>query len=156
MPKKSEHRLTKRAVDALSVESKDAVFWDLDLAGFGVRVHATGRKVYVVQSRGPGGPKRVTLGRHGEISADEARKRAAGVIDRIKRGEDPAPPPPEAELTVAELIERFMRVHVSMHCKPDTAAAYRFVLKNHIPLAQWRWTQTRRPEQRRLIVEHRR
>ena len=26
----------------------------------------------------------------------------------------------------------------------------------HHPLAQWRWTQTRRPEQRRLIVEHRR
>ena len=92
MPKKSEHRLTKRAVDALSVESKDAMFWDRDLAGFGVRVHATGRKVYVVQSRGPGGPKRVTLGRHGEISADEARKRAAIVIDRIKRGEDPAAP----------------------------------------------------------------
>ena len=64
MPKKSELKLTKRAVDALSVESKDAVFWDRDLAGFGVRVHATGRKVYVVQSRGPGGPKRVTLGRH--------------------------------------------------------------------------------------------
>ena len=44
-------------------EAKDAVFWDRDLAGFGVRVHATGRKVYVVQSRGPGGPKRVTLAR---------------------------------------------------------------------------------------------
>ena len=77
MPKRSELKLTKRAVDALSVEAKDAVFWDRDLAGFGVRVHATGRKVYVVQSRGPGGTKRVTLGRHGEMSADEARKRAA-------------------------------------------------------------------------------
>ena len=33
--------------------AKDTVFWDRDLAGFGVRVHATGRKVYVVQSRGP-------------------------------------------------------------------------------------------------------
>ncbi len=83
MPRRSEPRLTKRTVDALTVETKDSVFWDRDLAGFGVRVHATDRKVYVVQSRRPAGPKRVTLGRHGALSADEARKRAAVVIDLI-------------------------------------------------------------------------
>ena len=44
MPRRSERRLTKRTVDALTVETKDTVFWDRDLAGFGVRVHATGRK----------------------------------------------------------------------------------------------------------------
>ena len=132
MPKRSELKLTKRAVDALSVESKDAMFWDRDLAGFGVRVHATGRRVYVVQSRRPGGPKRVTLGRHGELSADEARKRAAGVIDRIKRGEDPNPKPPEVELTVSGLVERFMRVHASTHCKPETAATYHSVINGRI------------------------
>ena len=132
MPRRSELRITKRTVDALTVESEDAVFWDRDLAGFGVRVHATGRKVYVVQSRGPGGPKRVTLGRHGEMSADEARKRAAVVIDRIKQGEDPVPAPPAPELTVAELSEHFMRTHVKVHCKPNTVATYRFTLDKYI------------------------
>ena len=98
-----------------------------------MRVHATGRKVYVVQSRGPTGPKRVTLGRHGDMPADEARKQAAVVIDRIKRGEDPLPKPPEPELTVAELSEHFLRAHVKVHCKPKTLAAkYRFVLDKHI------------------------
>ncbi|MCY4385236.1 MAG: Arm DNA-binding domain-containing protein, partial [Nitrospinae bacterium] len=72
MPKRSELKLTKRTVDALEADGKDVLFWDRELAGFGVRVHVTGRKVYVVQSRGPGGPKRVTLGRHGEMSCDEA------------------------------------------------------------------------------------
>ena len=132
MPRRSELRITKRTVDALTVESEDAVFWDRDLPGFGVRVHATGRKVYVVQSRGKAGPKRVTLGRHGDMSTDEARKRAALVIDRIKRGEDPFPKPPEPELTVSELSERFMRTHVKAHCKPNTVAAYRFALDGHI------------------------
>ena len=108
------------------------MFWDRDLAGFGVRVHATGRKVYVVQSRGPGGPKRVTLGRHGVLSADEVRKRAAGVIDRIKRGEDPNLKPPEAAPTISGLAERFMRVHVNAHCKPDTASAYRSIIDGRI------------------------
>ena len=44
MPRRSELRITKRTVDALTVGEKDTVFWDRDLAGFGVRVHATGRK----------------------------------------------------------------------------------------------------------------
>ena len=132
MPRRSEFKLTKRTVDALEVEEKDALFWDRDLAGFGVRVHATGRKVYVVQSRGPGGPKRVTLGQHGEMSTEEARKQAALVIDRIKRGEDPMPAPPEAELTVAGLAERFMRVHVEAHLKPGSVVAYRSVLEKHV------------------------
>ena len=132
MPRRSELRLTKRTVDALTVETKDTVFWDRDLAGFGVRVHATGRKAYVVQSRGPGGLKRVTLGHHGDMAADEARKRAAVVIDRIKRGGPPVSAPPAPELTVAALAERYMRAHVLVRCKPSTAGTYRFVLDRHI------------------------
>ena len=132
MPRRSELRITKRAVDALTVSAKDTVFWDRDLAGFGLRVQPSGRKTYVVQSRGPCGPKRVTLGLHGDISADEARKQAAVVIDRIKRGEDPVPVVPETELTVTALAERFMRVHVEAHCKPSTVTTYRSLLEWHI------------------------
>ena len=42
MPKRSELKITKRAVDALSVEAGDALFWDRGLAGFGVQAHAPG------------------------------------------------------------------------------------------------------------------
>ena len=132
MPRRSALRITKRTVDALRVADKDTAFWDRDLAGFGVRVYASGRKVYVVQSRDPTGPKRVTVGLHGDLSSDEARKQAAAVIDRIKRGEEPLPPPPEPKLTVAGLAERFMRVHVQMHCKPRTVTTYRSILDGHI------------------------
>ena len=55
MPKRSTLRLTTRSVAALPVTGKDTVYWDRDLAGFGVRVQRNGRKVYVVQSRGPAG-----------------------------------------------------------------------------------------------------
>ena len=109
MPRQSELRNTKRTVDAFTVGEKDTVFWDRDPAGFGVRVHATGRKTYVAQSRDPTGPKRTeadrsrpkqteadrsrpkqtTIGLHGDLSADDVREQAAIVIDRIKRGEEP-------------------------------------------------------------------
>ena len=132
MPRRSDIKLTKRVVDALRVETNDTAFWDRELAGFGVRVYATGRKVYVVQSRGPWGPKRVTLGRHGEMSCEGARKQAALVIDRIKRGEEPEPRPPEAAPTVAGLAGRFMRDHVGTRCKLATAESYRSLIENHV------------------------
>ena len=132
MPRRSEFRLTKRAVDALETGRRDALFWDRDLAGFGVRVHATGRKAWVAQSRGPRGVKRVTLGRHGEMTCEEARRETALVIDRIKRGEDPVPKPPEEEPTVAVLAERFMRTYVERRLKPGTVAEYRTMLEKYI------------------------
>ena len=97
-----------------------------------MRVHANGRKVYVVQTRGPGGSRRTTLGAHGKLSPDEARQKARAAIDRIKRGEDPFPAPPAPAPTVADLAERYLRVHVSTHCSESTTKGYRAVLERHI------------------------
>ena len=51
MVKLRRRRISKRTVDSLSVEGKDAVFWDSELQGFGVRVYPSGSKVYIVQTR---------------------------------------------------------------------------------------------------------
>ena len=61
MPKRSTLRLTTRSVAALPATGRDTVHWDRDLPGFGVRVQRNGRKVYVVQSRGPAGLNRSSL-----------------------------------------------------------------------------------------------
>ena len=132
MPRRSTLTLSGRAVDALAVSARDVIVWDRELAGFGVRVYPSGRKVYVVQSRAGGGPRRVTLGTHGEITATQARKRAAQVIDRIKRGEEPGPLLPQTGTTVADLAERYMSAHVAQNCNAHTAGIYRGSLENHI------------------------
>ena len=132
MPKRSALRLTKRIVERLKAEDKGAIFWDRDLAGFGLRVHATGRKLYIVQSRGPAGLKRVTLGPVGSETIDKRQGEAAVVIDRIKRGEDPKPPKPAPEPTVADLAERCLKNHVAVRYKPKMARNFRMTLQNHI------------------------
>ena len=132
MPKRGELTISKRTVDGLSVEAKDAVFWDRELPGFGVRVYPSGRKIYVVQSRGPAGIRRMSLGRHGELACELARKRATAVIDRIKQGEEPVPAAPAPVLTVADLAERYMEAHVAMNCNAHTQGIYRGSLDNHI------------------------
>ena len=132
MPKRSNFRISKRTVEALHVDRKDAVFWDRDLPGFGVRVHRTGRKVYLVQTRGAAGLKRVTIGRHGEITPEEARKNARGIIDCIKRGIDPKAEAPAPELTTAELAERCVRAHVAVNCSAGTMKNYRNAIDGYI------------------------
>ena len=125
-------KLSKRTVERFCVDGRDAVFWDRDLPGFGVRVYPSGTKVYVVQSRGQGRSCRITVGRHGAISADEARRRAAAIIARIKAWEEPAPAPAPAEVTVAELAARYLEEHVAVRCKPRTEVLYRAAVRRHL------------------------
>ena len=123
-------KLSKRTIDRLTVERASAVFWDSELPGFGIRVHATGRKLFVAQARTPGGlPKRATVGRYEDMDAEDARLKAAGTIDRIRRGRDPVPPPAPEEPTVADLAQRFMAAHVEVNCKPATVETYRSLLR---------------------------
>ena len=131
-------RITDRAVEGLTVEGKDAIFWDRTLLGFGVRVYPSGARTYVVQTRTDGRSRRVTVGRHGEISAAQARRRAALVIARIKAGEGPVPARAAVDrdlgppVTVSELAERYLERHVAVHLRPATMASYRSALERWI------------------------
>ena len=127
--------LSNRTVAALKV-ARDTVFWDRDLTGFGVRVYPSGGKVYIAQARGPDGPKRMTVGRHDVLHADQARQRAALIIARIKAGEEPVPLPLAARAnggpTVADLAARYLEEHVEVKLKPNTQRQVRGVLRRHI------------------------
>ncbi|MYG67601.1 MAG: tyrosine-type recombinase/integrase [Gammaproteobacteria bacterium] len=138
-------KISGRTVSALEVE-KDTVFWDSELSGFGVRVYPTGSKYYVVQTRAGGKPgKRVTVGRHGVITADEARRRAALIISRIKAGEKPVAEPLDSVdpmdsrkavtedcPTIAELASEWLEKHVEPRCKPKTREMYRLLVEKHL------------------------
>ena len=127
--------LSNRTVAALKV-ARDTVFWDRNLTGFGVRVYPSGGKVYIAQARGPDGPKRMTVGRHDVLHADQARQRAALIIARIKAGEEPVPLPLAARAnggpTVADLAARYLEEHVEVKLKPNTQRQVRGVLRRHI------------------------
>ncbi|MYG53908.1 MAG: tyrosine-type recombinase/integrase [Rhodospirillaceae bacterium] len=127
--------ISRRTVERLKTE-KDTVYWDSELLGFGVRVYPTGRKVYVVQTRADGKDgKRGTGGRHGVITPEAARRRAALIVSRIKAGEEPIPEPPAAEAngpTVAELAATYLEEVVDVRLKPASARSYRNTIETHI------------------------
>ncbi len=120
-------KLTKRAVEALPVESKDYFEWDCQIAGFGVRVMPSGAKTYQAQYRKGGRTRRVSIGRHGKITVDEARKLAKELMGQVAKGENPAEEIAQHRRapTVAALCERFFDTHVKERCKPSTQGEYR-------------------------------
>ncbi|NMC73227.1 MAG: DUF4102 domain-containing protein, partial [Geobacteraceae bacterium] len=83
-------KITKAAVDKLpTLEKGNQIdYFDTELKGFGVRVSHTG-KTYFVMKRVKGNKVRVTIGRHGEFTPEQARKAAANKMVEMQNGENP-------------------------------------------------------------------
>ena len=134
MTERKHMTISRRTVARLSVE-RDTVFWDRELAGFGIRVYATGGKVYVAQTRAGGRSRRVAIGRHGVITPEEARQRAALVISRLKSGQPAQVTDPDTQPggpTVAEVAEKYLKEHVEVRLKASTVRNVRNDLQKHI------------------------
>ena len=121
-------KITKRTVDALKPHERERVVWDDDLKGFGVRVHPSGRKVFIVKTRYGGRVIKMTIGPHGAVSPAYARVRAAEIVTDARAGKNPAGRRSRA-LTMRDLGKRFLNDYVPDHCKPSTAEEYRRSVK---------------------------
>ena len=113
------------------------------LPGFILRVLPSGKKVALVRFRVDGKDRRIKIGQLGpDLSIDDARRRAAilladvsaGGTSGAETGQPPAATPalvkqeeprPSKIITLRELAERFVQVHVDVRLKPGTAARYR-------------------------------
>lgn len=85
-------RITKSFVDAAQPGAKDILFWDDRLSGFGCKVTPKGAKVFIFQYRmgGRGSPaRRYTIGRHGQLTAEQARREAEVLALKVAQGSDP-------------------------------------------------------------------
>ena len=129
-------RITKRAVDALTAREREYMLWDRDIKGFGVRVHPSGRKVYLVKYRHHGRVVKKTIGPHGAIFPAAARACAAEIITAARTGRDPA----GRDLrergcgapTMGEFARRFVEEYVPAHCKPSSAYSYGLSIQRHV------------------------
>jgi len=106
--------IKKAAVDAATPEEKSYYVWDVSLEGFGLRVTPKGCKTYYAKVFPNGKQSWVKLGRHGEITAEEARRKAVSEKGKAINGVDPAKEKKErrGEKTVSELIVIFKARHI--------------------------------------------
>jgi hypothetical protein len=141
-------RITKRAVDALKPGSTDRFLWDTELKGFGLKVTPAGSKIYILQYRKGGRvrvegaaptnrwhpTKRVTIGRHGALTPEQAREKARVLSGAVTSGGDPAAVVAAEKRApiVADLAKRFLEEHVATKTKARTGIEYRRIIDNII------------------------
>jgi integrase len=127
-------KLTKRIVEAAEVKTAEYMLWDGELPGFGVRVMPSGRRSYMVQYRAGRRSRRMGLGPHGVLTADQARSMAVQVLAEVRTGSDPAGVRKERRdaVTMAEVADRFDKEHIAVHLKESTAKEYRRNLRRFI------------------------
>ena len=105
-------KLTKRTVDSLRPNPERDVFaWDGEIRGFGIRVKPTGVKSYLIQYRNTDGrTRRLVLGKHGTLTAEEARNIARQKLASVARGDDPSAErhAARAGITVAEVCDWYL------------------------------------------------
>ena len=120
-------KLTKRSVEGFELRAKSYFEWDSEIKGFGVRIMPHGTKTYQVQYRKGGRTRQASIGRHGNVTAEQARNRAREIMGELSRGENPAEEIAQHRRapTVSALCERFFEDHVKQRCKPSTQGEYR-------------------------------
>ena len=127
-------KLTKRSVEALAIDGRDYIVFDSDVTGFGVRVRPSGVKAYLIQYRKGGRTRRLTLGKHGALTADSARKLAIQKLGEVAHGGDPSADRAEHHRapTMAVVCQRFLEEHAALRCKATTRFDYERNIERHV------------------------
>jgi integrase len=100
-------RLSALNVRTLAVKRgrTETVYFDDDVAGFGLRVKASGARSYVMCWKVAGEHRRVTIGSVTEIDFSKAKNRAKDIKADVRRGDDPATEIKTAKLDAAQTFE---------------------------------------------------
>jgi len=131
-------KLTNSSIDRLEPPIAGyTLHWDQELSGFGVRVTAAGSKSFVVQTKVNGKARRVTLGKYGVYTAEQARKLAKSTLGDMARGTDPSAEKRQQKarkITLEDVAEdylKYRRTRSGLPLKDRTKADIGYHLKTN-------------------------
>lgn len=129
-------KLTKAFVDkAKPPLNKDQIFYrDDELKGFALRITAGGVKSFVVETLINNKVRRMTLGKYGRLTTEQARKEAKGLLGSIARGINPIAEKQAQKIkgtTLKQAFEDYLKARKSL--KQTTITDYERVLKQVVP-----------------------
>jgi integrase len=133
---KRTKKLTKKLIDATTPPPAGQLFLrDPELRGLAVRLTTTGTKTFVLETAIHGRVRRMTLGRYGVLTLDQARQLAREKMVNIAHGKDPAAER-QARRTAATWGE-LETMYLARHASRKKSAIDDISLLNH-HLAHWR------------------
>jgi integrase len=115
----NKKKLTKRLIESLNSElDKEALIWDSEIKGFGLRISPKGCKSYFVQYRNKyGSTRRKKIGIHGIFTAELARDKAKEILGEVAKGNDPSDNSHDKkdQKTILDLSKEYL----TLHAKPN-------------------------------------
>jgi len=105
-------KLTQPVVNGLTLPSgkTDAIFFDDDVHGFGLRLRAGGKRSWIFQYQIGTKQRRMSLGTMPALTLTVARKTAAELHARVKMAEDPAAAKRESQRRANDTVEAMLRL----------------------------------------------
>jgi hypothetical protein len=128
-------KITKRAIDALPARGERQFLRDTEIKGFGLLALPSGVKTFFVEYRNETGrQRRLTLGRFGVLTVDQARKAAQLALADVAGGKDPAADRDAQRIapTVSDLLDRYLAEHVDIHNGENTAIRVKPLVERYI------------------------
>ncbi|MCW8889355.1 MAG: integrase arm-type DNA-binding domain-containing protein [Sedimenticola sp.] len=128
-------KLTKKRVDAVEppLNKSQLFIRDADLPGFALRVTKNGTKSFIIEKRIKGKVKRITLGKYGILTVEEARRLAQRELAKIAMGDDPIAERKTIQakaVTLEQAFEGYKKARKDL--KPKTISDYTRHMENDL------------------------
>jgi integrase len=149
-------KLTKTLIDSLAfatVSGKHIYYYDTELKGFGLRI-TTQAKTYFVEGKIANRKTvRVSLGKHGILTTEEARKQAKTKLAELANGANPNALKKEDNLRLITLQQVYDDYLAGRDLKPKTVQEYNNCLRLY--LSDWLNTPVIRITRDQVEAKHR-
>ncbi|WP_428609538.1 tyrosine-type recombinase/integrase [Sedimenticola sp.] len=128
-------KLTKKRVETAPppINRTQAFIRDAELPGFALRITQKGTKSFIVEKRIKGRVRRITLGKFGPLTVEQARRKAQMELAQIAMGNDPIAEKRTREaraVTLRQCFDDFLRARKNL--KPKTVNDYTRHLENNL------------------------
>jgi integrase len=132
-------KLTNEVVNAVVAAGVERTVFDSSVPGFGLRLTAKGKAIWIARARsGPRRPK-VNLGTYPEKSLSAARAEAHAALRDIRDGKDPRAEKAvrraalaAGQITLNQLADRWLAEYVRPKLKPRTISDYERLVEQRI------------------------
>ncbi|TQF28872.1 site-specific integrase [Bradyrhizobium sp. UNPA324] len=138
MPKLTNELIESFVANAVAEKVERTIF-DSSVPGFGLRVTAKGKPLWIARARSGAGRHKLTLGTYPEKKLSAARAEAHAALQDIREGKDPRAEKAlrraaveAGRTTVAELADRWLAEYVRIKLKARTIADYERLLEDKI------------------------
>ncbi|WP_068544714.1 tyrosine-type recombinase/integrase [Thalassotalea crassostreae] len=125
-------QFTVSSIKKIEPQDKEIVYTDEGVKALKLRVHSSGRKVFILQKRIPKGKLvKVTLGTFPEMTPDQARKQATKTLYEIMEGVNPNEQRRNNEAKGITLLAAYNAYIETKKIKESTATGYKSLMDNY-------------------------